>query len=183
MATPLAPKNLFGAGIECSFIPHLSVDQFEWTGHNRVWRDDFRRAREIAGLTHLRYALPWHSIEARRGQFDWSMADERIAFAKELEIELVLDVMHFGVPLWLRQGAGDPEFPESLETFSEALVSRYRDTIGMWCPCNEPLVLALFSGDLGFWPPHARHWRGYMPVLSRIVQAVSRSIRNSTGAT
>src|SRR5439155_23720205 len=43
-------------------------------------------------------------------------------------------------------------------------------------PFNEPLVSALFSGDFGFWPPHSRKWRGYMPVLSRIVQGVSRSI-------
>ena len=47
----------------------------------------------------------------------------------------------------------------------------------IWCPFNEPLVSALFSGDFGFWPPHSRKWRGYMPVLSRIVQAVSRGIR------
>ncbi len=133
--------------------------------------------REISGLTHLRYALPWHKIESRRGNFDWGMADERIGFCRDLGLELYLDVMHFGVPQWLAQAAGDPEFPESLEAFSEAIVTRYRDSIHTWCPCNEPLVLALFSGDLGFWPPHARHWRGYMPVLSRIVQAVSRSIR------
>ncbi|HEX4123992.1 MAG TPA: glycosyltransferase, partial [Tepidisphaeraceae bacterium] len=79
--------------------------------------------------------------------------------------------------MWLRQAAGDPEFPESLEAFTEAIVERYRDMVRNWCPCNEPLVLGLFSGDFGFWPPHSRRWRGYMPVISRIVQAVSRSIR------
>src|SRR5262245_64058496 len=31
---------------ESSFIPHLNVDQFAWTQHNRFWKDDFRRARE-----------------------------------------------------------------------------------------------------------------------------------------
>ncbi len=35
---------IWGAGIECSFIPHLKVDQFEWTGHDRAWREDLRRA-------------------------------------------------------------------------------------------------------------------------------------------
>src|SRR5205807_6981139 len=61
--------------------------------------------------------------------------------------------------------------------FTEAIVSRYRDRVKVWCPFNEPLVSALFSGDFGFWPPHSRKWRGYMPVLSRIVQAVNRGIR------
>ena len=64
-----------------------------------------------------------------------------------------------------------------LERFADAMVTRYRGDIKTWCPFNEPLVSALFSGDFGFWPPHSRKWRGYMPVLSRIVQAVSRGIR------
>src|SRR6185436_11011351 len=67
--------------------------------------------------------------------------------------------------------------PEALERFSDALVTRYRSIIHTWCPCNEPLVSALFSGDFGFWPPHQRKWRGYMPVLSRIVQGVNRAMR------
>ena len=98
-------------------------------------------------------------------------ADERMAEFDKLGIKLMLDVMHFGTPTWLKQAVGDPEFPEALERFTEALVSRYREQVKIWCPFNEPLVCALFSGDFGFWPPHSRKWRGYMPVLSRIVQA------------
>src|SRR5688572_15855993 len=59
----LYTKFVWGAGIECSFIPHLNVDQFEWTQHNRFWRDDFRLAKEVLGLGALRYAFPWHKIE------------------------------------------------------------------------------------------------------------------------
>ncbi|MDB5355181.1 MAG: glycosyl transferase group 1 [Phycisphaerales bacterium] len=168
---------VWGAGVECSFLPHLSVDQFQWTQHNRFWREDLRRAREELGLTHLRYALPWNTLEPRRGEFDWSMSDERIEEIRKLGFTLLLDVMHFGTPLWLKQAVGDPEFPESLEHFTEAMVTRYRGAVNVWCPFNEPLVSALFSGDFGFWPPHSRKWRGYMPVLSRVVLAVNRGIR------
>jgi beta-glucosidase/6-phospho-beta-glucosidase/beta-galactosidase len=163
--------------VECSFIPHLKVDQFEWTQHDRQWRDDFRLIRHTLGVTKLRYALPWHQIEAEPGCFDWALADEKLQFLKELGIEAYLDIMHFGTPRWLKQAAGDPEFPDALARFTHALVTRYRGLVNTWCPCNEPLVLALFSGDFGFWPPHQRKWRGYMPVLSRVVQGVSRSIR------
>src|SRR5207249_1083523 len=110
------------------------------------------------------------------GKFDWSYSDERLQEFARLGITALLDVMHFGTPLWLKQAVGDPLFPESLERFTRAIVSRYRGSVRNWCPFNEPLVSALFSGDFGFWPPHARKWRGYMPVLSRIVQALSRSI-------
>ena len=176
-STAITKIFAWGAGIECSFIPHLNVDQFDWTQHNRFWRDDFKLAREKLGIQTLRYALPWHKLEPEPGKFVWDLADERINAAKELGIELYLDVMHFGTPLWLKQAAGDPEFPEALERFTQAIVARYSGLINTWCPCNEPLVLALFSGDFGFWPPHSRKWRGYMPVLSRIVQGVNRSIR------
>jgi len=176
---PVMPFTQFvwGAGIECSFLPHLDVDQFEWTQHNKFWREDFRLAKNDLGVSHLRYAMPWHKLEPSRGRFDWSYADERVEEAQKLGLDLMLDVMHFGTPLWLKQAVGDPEFPEALEEFTEALVTRYRSSINIWCPFNEPLVSALFSGDFGFWPPHARKWRGYMPVLSRIVQGVSRGIR------
>src|SRR5688572_33486089 len=66
---------VWGAGIECSFLPHINVDQYEWTQHNRFWREDLKRAREELGITHLRYALPWHRIEPERGQFDWAIAE------------------------------------------------------------------------------------------------------------
>ena len=117
---------------------------------NRIWR-----AKEELGISYLRYALPWHKIEPSPGNFDFSQADERIDECNRLGITLLLDVMHFGTPLWLKQAVGDPEFPEALERFTTAMVTRYRDRIHNWCPFNEPLVSALFSGDFGFWPPHA----------------------------
>jgi beta-glucosidase/6-phospho-beta-glucosidase/beta-galactosidase/glycosyltransferase involved in cell wall biosynthesis len=168
---------VWGAGIECSFLPHLNVDQFNWTQHDRFWREDLARAKNELGISHLRYAFPWHALEPQRGKFDWSYADERMDEFDKLGLEVILDVMHFGTPTWLKQAVGDPEFPESLENFAESIVERYRDRVRMWCPFNEPLVSALFSGDFGFWPPHSRKWRGYMPVLTRIVQGLNRSIR------
>ena len=168
---------VWGSGIECSFLPHINVDQFRWTQHDRFWRDDLRRAKEELGIKHLRYAFPWHTIQPERGKFDWSYSDERVAEFDKLGINLLLDVMHFGTPLWLKQAVGDAEFPEALENYTEQLVTRYSGSVKTWCPFNEPLVSALFSGDLGFWPPHSRKWRGYMPVLSRVIQATSRSIR------
>lgn len=167
---------VWGVGIESSTLPHLDVDQFEWTHHNRFWQDDLRRVVEELGLRHLRYAIPWHYLEPEPGRFDFRVADERLAFLGELGIAPLLDVMHFGTPRWLRQAVGDPRFPEALERLAAVLVERYRGLVGTWCPFNEPLVTSLFSGDFGFWPPHGRRWRGYMPVLARVAIATSRAI-------
>lgn len=167
---------VWAVGIESSTLPHLEADQFEWTQHNQQWRQDLKLVRNELGIKHMRYSIPWHYVESARGRYDWSVADERIAYCHELGIELMLDVMHFGTPRWLSQAVGDPEFPEALEQWTEALVSRYR-CVSAWCPVNEPLVTSLFSGDIGLWPPHSRKWRGYFPVLSRVALATSRSIR------
>lgn len=99
--------------MECSFLPHMKVDQFEWTQHDRFWKEDLRRAKEEAGITNLRYAFPWHVLEPEPGKFDWTYSDERMAEFDKLGINLMLDVMHFGTPTWLKQAVGDPEFPEA----------------------------------------------------------------------
>ena len=168
---------IWGVGIESSALPHLDVDQLEWTQHNEHWSEDFRLISEELGVGYLRYAIPWHYLEPRPGEYDWSIADERIGLASQLGIELLMDVMHFGTPTWLPQAVGDPLFPEALERFTRAFVARYSKTVRFWCPFNEPLVTSLFSGDFGFWPPYSRKWRGYFPVLSRVALATSRAIR------
>src|SRR3954462_4864083 len=81
---------MWGAGIECSFLPHLNVDQYNWTQHDRFWREDLRRAKDDAGLTNLRYAFPWHVLEPRRGTFDWSYADKRMEEFQKLGINVLL---------------------------------------------------------------------------------------------
>jgi len=116
---------VWGVGIECSFIPHLGVDQFKWTQHDRFWKEDLKRCKEELGITHLRYAMSWQDMEPEKGKYNWAAADERLAEMKRLEIEPIMDVMHFGTPLWLKQAVGDPEFPEALERFTTK-----------WCPAT-----------------------------------------------
>src|ERR1041384_5997312 len=85
---------LWGAGIECSFLPHLNVDQFQWTQHDRFWRDDFKRAREELGITNLRYAFPWHVLEPEAGKFDFSYSDQRMEQLQKLRIHVPLHPHH-----------------------------------------------------------------------------------------
>src|SRR5439155_23674884 len=114
LASPALPEAnqlpfssfVWGTGVECTFLPHLNVDQLEWTQHARFWRDDLKRACAELGLTHLRYALPWHKLEPEPGKFDFSYSDERLEEFARLGITPILDVMHFGTPLWLKQAVG-----------------------------------------------------------------------------
>jgi beta-glucosidase/6-phospho-beta-glucosidase/beta-galactosidase/glycosyltransferase involved in cell wall biosynthesis len=164
-------------GIESSCIPHLGIDQFQWTQHDKFWKDDFKRAAHELGCKWMRYSLPWHLVEPARGEFDWSWSDERLAFAKDLGLHLILDLVHFGTPTWIPEAFGDVEFPHALENYTAAFARQYRNAVHSVCPVNEPLITCLFSADVGLWPPHGRGRESYAHVLSRVAQGVSRSIR------
>ena len=73
----------------------------------------------------------------------------------------ILDVMHFGTPTWLKQAVGRPGVPGGAwsasrdgarRAVSRPGARRGARSTSRWC-------CALFSGDFGFWPPHARKWQ------------------------
>lgn len=167
----------WATGVECSFIPHLGIDQYRWTQHDRLWREDFALLAGDLGCRWLRYALPWHEIETTPGRCDWTWFDERLAHAESLGIDLLLDLVHFGVPPWLPDAFADADLPGALERFARAFGERYAGRVRTVCPINEPLITALFCGDIGLWPPYGRGLRSYTAVLTRVTQALSRSIR------
>jgi beta-glucosidase/6-phospho-beta-glucosidase/beta-galactosidase len=176
-AAPLGEIFRWATGIEGSCIPHLGIDEYHWTRHDKHWREDFQRVSKELGCRWLRYSLCWHLIESSPGVYDWTWADERINYARELGINLILDLVHFGVPTWLPDAFGDIEFPVALERFSREFGRRYSGVVRSVCPINEPLITALFSGDVGLWPPHGRGLQSYMNVLSRVSQGLCRSVR------
>lgn len=167
----------WATGVECSFIPHLGIDQYRWTQHDRFWRADFELIANDLGCRWLRYALPWHEIERQPGQFDWRWFDERLALFEQLGVVPMVDLAHFGVPTWLPDAFADADFPGALERFARAFGERYAARIKVVCPINEPLITSLFCGDIGLWPPYGRGLNNYMTVLSRVAQAFCRATR------
>jgi beta-glucosidase/6-phospho-beta-glucosidase/beta-galactosidase len=169
----------WAVGIEGSIIPHLGIDQLEWTQHDRFWRDDLTLAARNLGCRWLRYSLAWNRIERDPGVFAWSWVDEKLELAQELGLKLILDLVHFGVPEWLPGAFGDIEFPEAMERFAYAFGSRYagHPVVPTICPINEPLTTAYFSGDAGLWPPHGKGLASYMRILTNLAQGFCRSTR------
>ena len=142
---------LFTTGIENSY-PTIAggrrIDQMEKCGHYARWADDFGLVREL-GVRALRWGPPYYRVHSAPDRFDWSSADEPLLRLRELGIEVIADLCHFGVPGWLG-GFQDPAFPVLFASYARAFARRY-PWVRYYTPVNEIFVCANFSALRGWW--------------------------------
>ncbi len=162
----------FASGIECSYplIQHGSVrrDMLAECGHYERWREDFALAHRL-GLRSLRYGLPLHRICEAEGHFDWDFADETLAELKRLEIEPILDLMHFGLP----KSWGDfqnPDLPLLFADYCARVAERY-PWIRAFTPVNEIYVTARNSAKDGIWNEQLKSDEAFVTALKHLVAA------------
>ena len=172
-ADPSGGEFLWLTAIEGSTIPQMNVDQMDWTQHYNFWRQDLQRVRADLGIKHLRVSPPWYKINPGPGIYDWSWWDEYVEYAVGvLGFELIVDLAHFGTPLWMLQQFGDGDFAPRLAEYAGEFARRYKGTIRAYCPVNEPYITALFCGDLGCWPPFRTGQENFPPMMANITRGI-----------
>ena len=162
----------FATGIECSYPTiengRVRRDLLEECGHYARWREDLQLVRE-QGLRTLRYGLPLHRIVLGEGRFDWSFADEAMAEMRRLQIEPILDLMHFGLP----QAWGDfqnPELPVLFADYCDRVAERY-PWVRWYTPVNEVFVTVRNSARDGLWNEQHKDDRSFVIALKNTVAA------------
>jgi len=159
-------------GFEGSNIPQMEADEYLWTQHYQNWRQDLTLVKERLQLKYLRYTFPWYKINPAPGKFKWDWADQVVAQSAELGLNLILNPIQFGTPSWLEDSFGNPDYPNYATEYIRQLAQRYGNQIKYYTPHNEPLISALFGGDLGHWPPY---WQG-LDNYVKLVENISRQI-------
>jgi hypothetical protein len=146
----------------------VRVDQMESTGHLARLEDDLA---DVAGLgvRHVRYGINWRRAEPEQGHHDWALWDRAMAACERLGLEMIVDLLHFGVPDWLA-GVGDPGLPEALLSYTEAFLARYPQP-RWFTPVNEPFVAALMSAKLGVWNEAEQGQAAFINALARLLLA------------
>jgi beta-glucosidase/6-phospho-beta-glucosidase/beta-galactosidase len=169
---PTGSAFIFATGIECSYptIEHgrWRRDEMDSTGHYRRWQQDFELATAI-GVTHLRYGPPLHLIFTGPGRYDWSWADEPMAYLRDHGPEPIVDLCHFGVPSWL----GDfqnPELHRALAEYAGAFAARY-PWVRFYTPVNEMYVCARMSALEGVWNEQLRDERAFAAAAFNMARA------------
>jgi beta-glucosidase len=142
---------LFATGIENSY-PTIAngkrIDQMDKCGHYARWEEDFALVKDM-GLPALRYGPAYYRTHTAPDRFDWSSADDSMQRLKELGIEVIADLCHFGVPSWLG-GFQDPAFPVLFAEYARAFARRY-PWVRYYTPVNEIFICANFSARMGWW--------------------------------
>jgi beta-glucosidase/6-phospho-beta-glucosidase/beta-galactosidase len=178
---PEPQQFVWASGIEDTFVPqtkagHRALDEYELMSHYEHWREDLSLLRE-SNLQAVRWGVPWYRVEPFRREFDWSWTDRVIPYiVEELGVTPIIDLIHYGCPLWLRREFASDEYPRAAADYAAAFAARYRHLIRYYTPLNEPLVNALMCGKRSIWPPYLKGDSGYVRVMLQIVKGVLATV-------
>jgi beta-glucosidase len=166
----------FAVGIEDTFVPHVldgrrALDEYQLTHHYERWHADLGLAREC-GASMIRYGIPWYRINPDAGQWSWDWLDRVVDRLVELELEPIVDLMHYGTPLWLENQFLNPDYPSLVSEYAARVADRYRDTFSIYTPLNEPLINAKYCGEWGIWPPQREGHDGFVELIRALTRGI-----------
>jgi beta-glucosidase/6-phospho-beta-glucosidase/beta-galactosidase len=150
---------LWATGIEDTFIPHTrpglrALDEYELTQHYKLWKQDFDLVAET-GVKAVRWGIPWYRVQPAPERWDWEWTDKALDYLVNVKgITPILDLMHYGTPLWLENGFINAHYPQHVAEYARRVVARYKSLVRYYTPLNEPMVNADFCGNKAEWPPY-----------------------------
>ncbi len=155
----ILPKNgIFLTGIEGSdpYIDGVRRNQLQ-EAHD-FYTNYAQRLANIRnlGIAWLRFGPPYSQVHTAPDTYNFDFIDKVVAKCQELNITLMADLLHFGLPDWLHERNSNmpyfqnPDFPEHFARYAETFARRYPH-IRFYTIINEPFVTAYMSSKLGMW--------------------------------
>ena len=171
----------FALGIEDTFVPQerpgeRAIDEYELTEHYEHYAADFALAAGV-GADLLRWGVPWYRVAPEPGRWDWEWTDRAVDALVGAGLRPILDLLHYGTPLWLQDGFAHRDYPLHVAEFAAAFADRYADWVTDYTPVNEPVIHALFSGEYGYWPPYLEGPDGFVTIAANLARGFVRSQR------
>jgi beta-glucosidase len=171
----------FATGIEDTFVPQASpglrpLDEYELTGHYDNWREDLDLAAS-SGASMIRYGIPWYRVNPVPHEWDWPWTDRVIDYLLSLRLIPIIDLMHYGCPLWLQGEFANPNYPQRVAEYAARFAERYGGTVRFYTPMNEPLLNAMYCGEVGRWPPALTGDEGFVKVTRQLTRGIVETQR------
>lgn len=170
-----------GLGIEDTFVPQSrpgerAIDEYELTEHYERFAGDFALAAGV-GAELLRWGVPWYRVAPEPGRWDWDWTDRAVDAQLAAGLRPVIDLLHYGTPLWLDDQFANADYPQHVEEYAARFGERYGDRVFDFTPVNEPVIHALFCGEYGYWPPYLTGAEGFAAIAANLARGFVRSQR------
>ncbi|MGC8722016.1 MAG: glycoside hydrolase family 1 protein [Caldisericaceae bacterium] len=125
--------------------------------HYNRYKEDFKLIKFLNNNAY-RFSVEWSRIEKNEGEFDEKEIEhyvDMLKALKEMEIEPILTLHHFTIPLWLYSKGGllNENFHSYFARFVKKVVPYFAPYVNYWITINEPVVLGMFAYIVGEWPP------------------------------
>jgi beta-glucosidase len=174
----------FAVGIEDTFVPQASsglrpLDEYELSGHYDRWREDLDLAA-ASGASMIRYGIPWYRVNPAPDEWDWSWTDRVIDYLISLGLIPIIDLMHYGCPLWLQGEFANPDYPRRVAEYAARFAERYGEAVRFYTPMNEPLLNAMYCGEDGRWPPALTGDDGFVDLARQLARGIVQTQRAVT---
>jgi beta-glucosidase/6-phospho-beta-glucosidase/beta-galactosidase len=157
-------------GFECTAFPQAGMDELALTQHDRFWGSDLLLAAR-AGCTVIRYGIRWHVVNPTPREWDWSSVDGPMQLMRDLGLEPVVDLFHFGVPAWLGEGVMSPIFPDFQAELARRFARRY-PWVRWYTPTNEPYIMSQFGGESAAWYPFRRGEQNFVVAARNVARGL-----------
>ena len=93
----------------------------------------------------------------------------------QLGLRCIVDLMHYGTPLWLENSFLNAEYPERVASYARAVAERYQAVWADFTPLNEPVVNAEWCGQNAAWPPYLEGQDGFVKIIMQLARGMVRT--------
>ncbi len=167
----------WATGIENTFVPHVrpgrrALDEYQLIQHYQFWKQDLDLAADL-GIQALRWGIPWYKVQPKADVWDWRWTDEVIDYLVNVKgIVPILDLIHYGTPLWLDNSFINSQYPYRVAEYARAVAQRYGSLVRHYTPLNEPMINADLCGRRGDWPPYLVGEDGFVKVALALAKGM-----------
>jgi beta-glucosidase len=143
--------------------------------HYDTYEHDFDLLTKMH-MNAYRFSVEWSRIEPEEGVWDPAAIDhykQYVAALKKRNIEPILTLFHFTLPVWFSQKGGFEKRSNvaHFTRFAEKIVSELGKDIRFVITINEPDIYANESYKAGNWPPNqTSNWQ-FFHVLNNLAYA------------
>ncbi|MBX4191108.1 family 1 glycosylhydrolase [Candidatus Saccharibacteria bacterium] len=158
-----------------NYVSGRGVDHF-----NR-YEDDFKLLKKL-NLNTLRFGIEWSRLEPKEGQWDEEAIEyyrAYIAKLKDMNIEPVINLWHWTMPVWLAEKGGLVKWANLtyFDRFVEKISQEYGHMLRYVITLNEPNNYISFGYMLGTWPPGEKNYLRAIQVYWNLVQVHRRAYK------